>query len=57
MSQLSAISRHGDTEDKVLDPNAKDPDTVYGYSHTTIYDNFIDSIIENKKPFVDGEAG
>ena len=36
---------------------AENPPNVYGYGHTPLYENMIDSIVNNKTPFVDGRAG
>ncbi len=47
----------GDAEDKVLDPNAKDPPTVYGFGHTALYADFLDALEHNREPLVNGEAG
>lgn len=34
-----------------------DPETVYGAGHTPLYKDFHDSIIEGRKPYVDGKEG
>jgi len=47
----------GDTEDKVLDRNAKDPPTVYGFGHTALYADFLDALEQDREPLVNGEAG
>ncbi|HRS66532.1 MAG TPA: Gfo/Idh/MocA family oxidoreductase [Spirochaetia bacterium] len=47
----------GDTEEKVLNPDEKDPPTVYGFGHTALYADFIDAIINNREPLINGEAG
>jgi predicted dehydrogenase len=47
----------GDTEEKVLDPNAKDPPTVYGFGHTALYADFLDALEEDREPLVNGAAG
>jgi len=47
----------GDTEEKVLDPTAKDPPTVYGFGHTALYADFLDALEQNREPLVNGEAG
>jgi predicted dehydrogenase len=48
---------HGDTEDKVVNPNVKDPDSVYGYGHPAMFADFISAIKENREPFVSGDKG
>ncbi len=48
---------HGDTEDKVVNPGAKDPDTVYGYGHPAMLTDLIEAIKGGKDPFVSGENG
>ncbi|MCI8633155.1 MAG: Gfo/Idh/MocA family oxidoreductase [Lachnospiraceae bacterium] len=35
----------------------EDPENVYGFGHTPLYKNMIESIEENKEPLVDGYAG
>jgi len=47
----------GDTEDKALNPNEKDPPTVYGFGHTALFKDFIDSIESDREPLVSGESG
>jgi len=47
----------GDTEEKVLDPTAKDPPTVYGFGHTALYADFLDALEQDRQPLVNGEAG
>ncbi|WP_223111610.1 Gfo/Idh/MocA family protein [Thiospirochaeta perfilievii] len=44
----------GDTEDKVIDPNAKDPDSVYGKGHGALFADFIDAIKNNREPLTNG---
>lgn len=55
--RFSDSIKYGDTEDKVLDPNIKDPDSVYGYGHSAMLSDFIDSIEKNREPFVSGQKG
>jgi len=47
----------GDTEEKVLDPTAEDPPTVYGFGHTALYADFLDALEQDREPLVNGEAG
>jgi UDP-N-acetyl-2-amino-2-deoxyglucuronate dehydrogenase len=47
----------GDTEEKVLNPNEKDPPTVYGFGHSALFKDFIDSIESDREPLVSGEKG
>lgn len=47
----------GDTEENVLDPNLKDPPTVYGFGHTALFKDFFDAIKEKREPLVSGESG
>lgn len=44
----------GDTEDKVLDPNAKDPDSVYGKGHAALFADFVDALDNNREPLTHG---
>lgn len=45
----------GDPEEKVLDPDAKDPPTVYGFGHSALYADFLDAIDKGRDPLVSGE--
>jgi len=45
----------GDPEEKVLDPDAKDPPTVYGFGHSALYADFLDAIEKGREPLVSGE--
>jgi predicted dehydrogenase len=47
----------GDTEDKILDPHEKDPPTVYGFGHGTLFKDFVEAIENNREPLVSGEKG
>ena len=47
----------GDTEAAVLDPNEKDPPTVYGFGHSALFKDFIEAIDNNREPLVSGEKG
>ncbi|GHV90880.1 oxidoreductase [Spirochaetia bacterium] len=47
----------GDTEEKVLDPNQKDPPTVYGFGHAALFMDFIKAIETNQEPLVSGIKG
>ena len=44
----------GDIEDKVIDPNAKDPDSVYGKGHAALFADFIDALENNREPLTNG---
>ena len=47
----------GDTEERVLNPNEKDPPTVYGFGHAALFNDFIDAIEQGREPLVSGEKG
>lgn len=47
----------GDTEDTILDPDASDPPTVYGFGHKALFADFIDAIKEDRPPLIDGSEG
>ncbi len=47
----------GDTEKAVLNPEEKDPPTVYGFGHTALFRDFIEAIDDNREPLVSGEKG
>jgi len=55
--RFSDANSIGDTEDKVLNPNKKDPPTVYGFGHSELFKDFIDSIEKDREPLVSGESG
>ena len=47
----------GDMEDIVLNPNEKDPPTVYGFGHSALYADFLDAIEKGRDPLISGEKG
>lgn len=47
----------GDSEEEMKKIDCGDPNSVYGYGHEALYKDFIESIEEDRKPLVDGEAG
>jgi predicted dehydrogenase len=47
----------GDPEAKVLNPNEKDPPTVYGFGHTALFKDFVEAIEANREPIISGERG
>jgi predicted dehydrogenase len=47
----------GDTEERVLNPDAKDPPSVYGFGHTSLFSDVLDSIETGREPLVSGEKG
>jgi predicted dehydrogenase len=47
----------GDTEEKVLNPNEKDPPTVYGFGHTALFKDFVEAIEADREPIISGENG
>lgn len=47
----------GDPEEKVLDPQTKDPPTVYGFGHSALFADVIAAIRDNREPLVSGEKG
>lgn len=47
----------GDTEGKILNPDEKDPPTVYGFGHAALFKDFADAIDQNRPPAVSGEKG
>jgi len=47
----------GDPEEKVLNPNEKDPPTVYGFGHTALFKDFVEAIENDKEPIISGERG
>jgi predicted dehydrogenase len=55
--RFSDAEKIGDTEKTVLNPNEKDPPSVYGFGHTALFSDFIDAIEKNREPLVSGEKG
>jgi predicted dehydrogenase len=53
--RFSDAAAVGDTEDKVLTPGEKDPPTVYGFGHSALFADFIDSIEQGRDPLTSGE--
>jgi predicted dehydrogenase len=47
----------GDTEERVLNPDEKDPPSVYGFGHSALYADVLDAIEQKREPLVSGEAG
>lgn len=47
----------GDKEEDYLNIDCGDPNSVYGFGHKALYQDFIEAIEENRKPLIDGEAG
>ena len=47
----------GDVEEKMLNPNEKNPPTVYGYGHTALFKDFINAVETGREPAVSGEDG
>jgi len=46
-----------DNEDEIIKNQEDDPDTVYGFGHTPLFRDMINSIKENRDPLVSGESG
>jgi predicted dehydrogenase len=55
--RFSDAQQVGDTEDVVLDPNAGDPPTVYGFGHSALFKDVIEAIESGREPLVSGEKG
>lgn len=53
--RFSDSDKVGDTEENVLDPNAKDPPTVYGFGHNAHIANILDAIEQGTQPLVTGK--
>lgn len=47
----------GDTEEVVLNPNEKDPPSVYGYGHAALFKDFVQAVDGSREPLVSGEKG
>ena len=46
-----------DDPEEIKHQFAENPPNVYGYGHTPLYADMIDAINNDRKPYVDGEAG
>lgn len=46
-----------DCEDDIIKAQGGDPDSVYGFGHTPLFRDMIESIFENKEPLVNGKSG
>ncbi|MFD3156164.1 Gfo/Idh/MocA family protein [Haloimpatiens sp. FM7330] len=46
-----------DSEEAILNAQEGDPDTVYGFGHTPLFKDMIDSINNGTQPLVSGEEG
>jgi predicted dehydrogenase len=55
--RFADASTRGDTEEKMINPNEKDPPSVYGFGHTALFHNFVDAIENDHPPAVSGEKG
>jgi predicted dehydrogenase len=47
----------GDTEDAVLNPDEKDPPTVYGFGHAALFRDFINALEQDREPLINGARG
>jgi len=47
----------GDTEAAVLNPDEKDPPSVYGFGHAALFKDFVQAIDDKREPLVSGEKG
>ena len=46
-----------DDEAEIVKNQGDDPDSVYGFGHTPLFKDMIDSILEDRQPLVNGEEG
>lgn len=46
-----------DDPEEIMHQFAENPPNIYGYGHTPLYADMIDAIQNDRKPYVDGEAG
>ena len=47
----------GDTEAAVLNPDEKDPPTVYGFGHAALFRDFVEAVETGRDPLISGESG
>jgi predicted dehydrogenase len=55
--RFADAAMEGDTEEKVLNPNEKDPPNVYGFGHSALFRDFIEALDIGREPLVSGEKG
>lgn len=55
--RFSDTASVGDTEEVILNPNEKDPPTVYGFGHSALYADFLDALENDREPLVSGVCG
>jgi predicted dehydrogenase len=55
--RFADAARIGDTEDRILNPDEKDPPTVYGFGHEALFRDFVEALDQNREPLVSGEKG
>jgi UDP-N-acetyl-2-amino-2-deoxyglucuronate dehydrogenase len=55
--RLADADQHGDDEQSVIDPESSDPPTVYGFGHTALYRDFLESIDQRRQPLITGREG
>jgi predicted dehydrogenase len=55
--RLSDAEAVGDTEEKILNPMEKDPPSVYGFSHSALFKDFIMALEQNREPLISGDTG
>jgi Predicted dehydrogenases and related proteins len=46
-----------DDEDEILKAQGEDPDSVYGFGHTPLFEDMIDAIQKDREPLINGEEG
>lgn len=44
-------------EERILKDDREDPDSVYGFGHIWLIEDFIEALKENREPLINGEAG
>jgi predicted dehydrogenase len=47
----------GDTEARVLNPEEKDPPTVYGFGHSALFRDVYEAVVNDREPLISGEKG
>lgn len=49
------VKDSSETEEEVLAEQQADPDSVYGFGHTLLFKDVVDSIVNDREPLVSGE--
>lgn len=57
VNKIEAWKFDGEDEEKVLKEFREDPPNVYGFGHSALYKDMIESVKNNREPYINGEQG